>query len=406
MQSGLIDGLTALVFAEENLSRAYGEVLQAMRNASNAPRRSRDRYLARLATFSANRATLLHEIMGRYRDGNTPEFKRFITKIPKKPRGPNERPISLFSFEERVILRSMLSVLWPLLEPSIVPHICYCTYRAEGGAHPPRGIRDAVKFVGEKRASQRPYIFESDISGFFDGIDRKRLLETIRPKLSDEPMELLLTAVLEAETIFDPGEFALDERNLLNTGVPQGSALSPLLACCYLTPFDEEMDSEGWAMVRYVDDLVVLCDSEECANRAQLKVEGILARDFNLQLSAKKTHVRGPDEPLDFLGHTIFPNGRLMPSPRRVRSVREKVFTIINQLPGKKDREVVVELTSYLLGFFHNMSHCSFTEANYRTYSELVGDALVHRRLDRKRLSRALRRSSQKWPSAFLKGLP
>jgi retron-type reverse transcriptase len=374
MIGGVKDGLAVQVFYEDNVSRAYDEVLRAMKDASNAPRQNKARHLAKLARYSANKAIILPEIRLRYGESTSPAFRRFITKIPKKPSGPNERPISLFSFEERVILRSMLTVLWPLLEPDIIPHVCYCTYRVDGGVHAPRGIKEAVKYVSRKRATERPYIFETDIQGFFDGIDRAKLLDLIRPKLPEPSMEPLISAALEAESIYDEVKFPIDERHLSDAGVPQGSALSPLLACCYLTPFDGRMDEDGWAMVRYVDDLVVLCASEDEVNRAKRLVEATLLDEFRLHLSPKKTHVRKPDEPLEFLGHIIYPDGRMAPSERRVKNVRHKVFSLVDQLPGKKDREVVSELTSYLRGFFRNMEHCSFTDANFRTFGELVGE--------------------------------
>jgi hypothetical protein len=86
--------------------------------------------------------------------------------------------------------------------------------------------------------------------------------------------------------------------------------------------------------------------------------------------------------------------------------VRDKVFRIVDQLPGKPDQEVAAELASYLVGFFSNMAHCSFTPENFATYARLVGEALEHRGLNRKRLTRSLRRYSKKWPPAFSEALP
>lgn len=406
MIGGVNENLAAQVFSEESLSRAYDEVLRAMKDASHAPRRHPARHLAKLSRYTANKDKVVPEIKATYGNASSPAFRRFITKIPKKPRGPNERPISLFSFEERVVLRSMLTVLWPLLEPDILPHICYCTYRADGGAHPPRGIRKAVEFVAHKRATEQPYIFETDIKGFFDGIDRGKLMDLVRPKLPDGSMAPLIEAALEAESVYDEKNFKSDERHLSDSGVPQGSALSPLLACCYLTPFDSQMDKAGWAMVRYVDDLVVLCGSKEDAEKVKLLVQATLFHEFGLRLSPEKTDILEPDKKLQFLGHTIHPDGRLAPSPKRIKAVRNKVFAIVYQLPGKPDREVVTELTSYLIGYFRNMEHCKFTDTNLRAYAELVGDALVHRGLDRKRLTRALKQSSRHWPPAFRRFLP
>jgi retron-type reverse transcriptase len=48
-------------------------------------------------------------------------------------------------------------------------------------------------------------------------------------------------------------------------GTPQGAVISPLLAKLYLHPVDEAMAERGLAMIRYADDLVVLCRSQQQA---------------------------------------------------------------------------------------------------------------------------------------------
>ena len=42
-------------------------------------------------------------------------------------------------------------------------------------------------------------------------------------------------------------------------GTPQGAVISPLLANIYLHPLDRQMKQQGYRMVRYADDFVVLC---------------------------------------------------------------------------------------------------------------------------------------------------
>ena len=46
-------------------------------------------------------------------------------------------------------------------------------------------------------------------------------------------------------------------------GTPQGAVISPLLSNIYLDPLDHLMAREGFEMVRYADDFVVLCRSPE-----------------------------------------------------------------------------------------------------------------------------------------------
>ncbi|MEW3947093.1 reverse transcriptase domain-containing protein, partial [Pseudomonas aeruginosa] len=45
---------------------------------------------------------------------------------------------------------------------------------------------------------------------------------------------------------------------LSHDGVAQGSPLSPLIANIYLAEFDREMNREGLACIRYIDDFVIM----------------------------------------------------------------------------------------------------------------------------------------------------
>jgi len=51
-------------------------------------------------------------------------------------------------------------------------------------------------------------------------------------------------------------------------GTPQGAVISPLLSNIYLDPLDQAMAAQGFEMVRYADDFVVLCRTVEDAAAA------------------------------------------------------------------------------------------------------------------------------------------
>ena len=66
--------------------------------------------------------------------------------------------------------------------------------------------------------------------------------------------------------------------------------ISPLLANLYLNPLDHEMERRGWAMVRYADDFVVLCRSEEEAETV-LNCGAALDDGSGLTLHPTKTRI-------------------------------------------------------------------------------------------------------------------
>lgn len=100
------------------------------------------------------------------------------------------------------------------------------------------------------------------------------------------------------------------EMNTRDTGALQGAPISPLLSNAYLHPFDVAMTGQGFRLVRYCDDFVVLCASEQEARTAYTAVEKTL-RHRRLTLNPAKTRIVPPTEAFAFLGHQFTPDGRV-----------------------------------------------------------------------------------------------
>ncbi|MYA99601.1 hypothetical protein F4X90_07975 [Candidatus Poribacteria bacterium] len=97
-------------------------------------------------------------------------------------------------------------------------------------------------------------------------------------------------------------------------GIIQGSPLSPLLANIYLHPFDKAMTRAGIRMVRYADDLLLLCRSEGRARHAFQHGEKQLAT-LKLELNPKKTQIADFNTGIEFLGYIFDADGCYQPIP-------------------------------------------------------------------------------------------
>lgn len=97
-------------------------------------------------------------------------------------------------------------------------------------------------------------------------------------------------------------------------GIIQGSPLSPLLANIYLHSFDKAMTRGGIRLVRYADDLLLLCRTERRAHHALAHAQKQLAR-LKLTLNPKKTQIAHFDAGVEFLGHTFDKDGCYQPIP-------------------------------------------------------------------------------------------
>ncbi|MFO0092097.1 MAG: reverse transcriptase domain-containing protein, partial [Armatimonadota bacterium] len=405
------------IFERNNLELAYDQVVHSVSRSSCRTSSPPERKRARIRNLRAGRADTIQAIINEYKQNGIPEFSRRVTKIPKLPGGQCIRPISSFPLSQRVILRSTLICVWPLLEELIVPNISYCTFRKTRALKQSRGLVAAVSAISELRAEYNFYAFETDIQRFFDEIDQERLLNILRPFVKDSDTMILLQAILESEPNYDPVYFKDSEILDSTRGVPQGAALSPLLACAYLSPFDTFMCHTNVRMYRYVDDLVFLGTQDECLEY-EILCKSQLKNEFGLSTheDPSKTRHVGPTETLTFLGHDILPDGTLRPSAKRQARVVQRIFEIvcgfrtqygyIHGLPKANHKDVVEHLTSYLLGYFSSMGHCKWLDSDFASLALSIGNALESRGLQANRLSKALRSSSQKWPSAFLEALP
>jgi group II intron reverse transcriptase/maturase len=126
----------------------------------------------------------------------------------------------------------------------------------------------------------------------------------------------------------------------VESGTPQGSPVSPLLANIALHVLDEAWARDGrrlGVLVRYADDLVALCPTRDRAEQARALVEATLA-SLGLRLHPDKTRIvclRDGVEGFDFLGfhHRMVRSWRRRgrfwlhkwPSPRAMTSIRGKV---------------------------------------------------------------------------------
>ena len=97
-------------------------------------------------------------------------------------------------------------------------------------------------------------------------------------------------------------------------GILQGSPLSPLLANIYLHPFDKAMTRSGIRLVRYADDLLLLCRNESRARHAHQQAQKQLAT-LKLALNSEKTEISEFNTGVEFLGHIFDSDGCYQPVP-------------------------------------------------------------------------------------------
>jgi RNA-directed DNA polymerase len=93
-------------------------------------------------------------------------------------------------------------------------------------------------------------------------IPKDRLLALVANKVADRRVLALVEAFLGQKVLEGAQEWTPEQ------GTPQGAVISPLLSNIYLDPLDHLMARNGFELVRYADDFVVLCRGPEEAAAA------------------------------------------------------------------------------------------------------------------------------------------
>jgi RNA-directed DNA polymerase len=182
-----------------------------------------------------------------------------------------------------------------------------------------------------------------------------------------------------------------------NAGAPQGAVVSPLLSNIYLNPLDHLMEQRGWEMVRYADDFVILCQSEQQARAALAQVQQWTAQ-AGLTLHPEKTRiVDARQEGFDFLGYR-FERGRKWPRQKSEQRLRETIRVKTRRTSGQSLGCTINNVNRTLRGWFEYFKHSHRT-----TFTSLDGWIRTRlRSLLRKRQNKRGRgRGSdhQRWPN-------
>lgn len=208
-----------------------------------------------------------------------------------KPGSSEQRPLSIPTVRDRIVQAAMKIVIESVFEADFLP----CSF----GFRPKRGAHDALQVLIDETWRGQRWVVETDIASCFETIPHDRLMQAIEERIIDRQVLKLLRAMLRAGVMEDG-----TVRRAV-TGTPQGGVISPLLANVYLHRLDRAWKASGrGVLVRYVDDLVVLCRTRSEAEAALRALRAVLA-ELGLELKAAKTrivHLQEGVEGLDFLG--------------------------------------------------------------------------------------------------------
>ena len=304
--------------------------------------------------------------------------------IPK-PGSKEQRPLGVPTVRDRVVQTALLHVLEPIFDATFS--------QASYGFRHGRGCHHALERVEELLDAGRVYVVDADLKSYFDTISKPRLMTRLCEKVSDSRVLRLVEMFLEQGVMDNLREWTPE------TGTPQGAVLSPLLANIYLNPLDHVLNDAGFAMVRYADDFVILCQTREEAEAALAMVQRWV-NENELTLHPTKTKiVDARTEGFDFLGYH-FRGDLRVPRQKSLRKLKDAVREKTKRTNGHDLPFTCARLTRQLRGWFTYFRHCRGS-----VFRQLDGwirgrlRSMLRRR--QKRRGRARGKDQQRWPNRF-----
>jgi len=271
--------------------------------------------------------------------------------IPKK--NGKMRPLGIPVIHDRIFQNIVKNALEPQWESKFEPS----TY----GFRPKRCTQDAIVnlFLKLSSRSTRQWIFEGDFKGCFDNLNHPYIMEC----LAGFPAKEAIYKWLKAGYVDDNSYHDTD------AGTPQGGIISPLLANIALHGMEEELGVRYYCdrgdyklarnavgIVKYADDFVIVCKTEEDAMSMYDRLKPYLEKR-GLTLAEDKTKVTHIRVGFDFLGFNLRQyktnNGMhlfIKPSKTSVKKARQTIKNVFMQLRGRPVIDLITKLNPIIRG--------------------------------------------------------
>jgi RNA-directed DNA polymerase len=299
--------------------------------------------------------------------------------IPKA--NGKDRLICVPTVRDRVVQRALLDLLTRKYLARISNAISYGFVRN-------RRVQDAAVLACQHR-KLLPWVFKTDITSFFDKIQRKQLMAETARFVRLRSLHKLLGQAANCEIGPTSGSAGSRITKLgieVGLGVRQGMPLSPFFANVMLDKFDRAVIAAGYTAIRYADDLIFFAASETACHeihafcKQRLGEIGLSVPDI---AAKSKSEIYPPGAPAEFLGlglceqhgHYVL---KLMPS--QIEKIKNELMHLssIPELLGRKITlaNLASNIQNRTAGYLNAYDGCSNAEELENEFADLTQKVL------------------------------
>lgn len=228
---------------------------------------------------------------GTWEPGN---YRQFVVYEPKP------RIISCASLPDRVVHHAFCLVVAPLMEKRFIDQSYAC--RKGKGSH-------LAVTRARELCARHPYFLKLDVRHYFASVDHDIMTGILRKMLRESPLRRLAEKIVRKPI---PNPLSGQTGTVAGgKGLPIGNLTSQWFANLYLDGLDHfatERLQLGGRYLRYMDDLLIFCDTKEEAWMVRQEIGQWLAEERRLELKEAATVVAPVSEGVPFLGLRIWKN--------------------------------------------------------------------------------------------------
>ena len=217
-------------------------------------------------------------------------FSPYVEILKPKGRTKAPRVISYPTVRDRIVLLLLKEVLHDVFPECVVRRL------------PNNFVKDVAQYIERHDVEDLHYV-KVDIENFYASIRHDRLMLALKKRIKSRKILGLVERAIRTPTVpvnYRKADFC---EKRVPVGIPQGLAVSNILANIYLRESDQVFETLAERYIRYVDDIFFFVEAGQ-VEPVRRALEAELQR-LDLALNSEKTRSGSVRSSFDYLGYSF-----------------------------------------------------------------------------------------------------